>query len=99
MGDTDRSSSPMTLADRTYYLAQSLTSAKSAASLGADDVEFTSSVQERLDVSQVQTEVARAVEGHVDISREEKNDLLGRLNANLLGLDEVSLRHSNFDKI
>ncbi|ORX34408.1 Non-repetitive/WGA-negative nucleoporin C-terminal-domain-containing protein [Kockovaella imperatae] len=81
--------SPMTLTDRVYYLAQSLTSAKSAASVGADDVEFISSVQERLEVAQVQQEVGRGIEGHPDMTRVEKDEVLAKLNTNLLGLDEL----------
>lgn len=82
--------SPMSLNDRVYYLAQALTSAKSAASLGAEDVEFTSGLQERIDVAQVQMEVARAVEAHPDMGDEEKGQVLAQLNSDLLGLDEVS---------
>jgi nuclear pore complex protein Nup155 len=80
----------MTLNDRVYYLAQSLASAKSAANLGAEDVDFTSNLQERLDVANVQMEVARAVEVHQDMSQEDKATALGQLNQELLGLDEVS---------
>lgn len=80
----------MTLNDRVYYLAQSLASAKSAANLGAEDVDFTSNLQERLDVANVQMEVARAVEVHQDMSPEDKATALGQLNQELLGLDEVS---------
>jgi len=79
----------MTLNDRAYYLAQALTSAKSAASLGADDVEFMSGLQERIDVTQVQMEVARAVDAHPDLGHEEQQQLLASLNSDLLGLDEV----------
>ncbi len=81
----------MTLNDRVYYLAQALTSAKSAASLGAENVEFTSGLQERMDVAQVQMEVVRAVESHPDMGGEEKGLLLANLNSDLLGLDEVGL--------
>lgn len=80
----------MPLNDRMYYLAQALTSAKSAASLGSEDVEFTSSLQERIDVAQVQTEVGRAIAGHKEMSAEEKNESLLQLDSRLLGLDEVS---------
>jgi nuclear pore complex protein Nup155 len=75
-----------------YYLAQALTSAKSAASLGSEDVEFTSSLQERIDVAQVQSEVGRAIAGHKEMTAEEKNDSLKQLDSRLLGLDEVSWR-------
>ena len=80
----------MSLTDRVYYLAQSLASAKSAASLGADDVEFISSVQERLDVAQVQQEVGRGIEGHPVMTQVEKDEVSAKLNTNLLRLDEVS---------
>lgn len=80
----------MSLHERTYYLAQSLTSAKSAASLGTEDVEFTSRLQERIDVAQVQMEVARAVELHHEMNQDEKEQALGQLTGDLLGLDEVS---------
>ncbi|WVF70035.1 hypothetical protein IAT40_004822 [Kwoniella sp. CBS 6097] len=81
--------SPMVLHDRLYYLAQALTSAKSAASLGSEDVEFTSRLQEQIDVAQVQMEVCRAVEVHPEMTGEEKNDVLARLNTDLLQLDEL----------
>ncbi|WWD22088.1 hypothetical protein CI109_106577 [Kwoniella shandongensis] len=81
--------SPMVLHDRLYYLAQALTSAKSAASLGSEDVEFTSRLQEQIDVAQVQMEVARAVELHPEMSADEKNDVLAGLNTSLLQLDEL----------
>jgi hypothetical protein len=80
----------MSLNDRMYYLAQALTSAKSAASLGSEDVEFTSSLQERIDVAQVQTEVGRAIAGHKEMAADEKNESLKQLDSRLLGLDEVS---------
>ena len=89
MIDFSANVSPMTLNDRAYYLAQALTSAKSAASLGAEDVEFTTGLQERIDVAQVQMEVARAVEAHPDLGRDEKQQVLAQLNTDLLGLDEV----------
>ncbi|OCF37542.1 nuclear pore complex protein Nup155 [Kwoniella heveanensis BCC8398] len=81
--------SPMVLHDRLYYLAQALTSAKSAASLGSEDVEFTSRLQEQIDVAQVQMEVCRAVEVHPEMTGEEKNDVLAKLNTDLLQLDEL----------
>nr|XP_018265732.1 nuclear pore complex protein Nup155 [Kwoniella dejecticola CBS 10117]OBR87890.1 nuclear pore complex protein Nup155 [Kwoniella dejecticola CBS 10117] len=81
--------SPMVLHDRLYYLAQALTSAKSAASLGSEDVEFSSRLQEQIDVAQVQMEVARGVETHPDMSADEKNETLSRLNTDLLQLDEL----------
>lgn len=81
----------MPLHDRLYYLAQALTSAKSAASLGSEDVEFTSRLQEQIDVAQVQMEVARAVEVHPEITGEEKQGVLAGLNDGLLQLDEVSV--------
>ncbi|KAK8846777.1 hypothetical protein IAR55_005865 [Kwoniella newhampshirensis] len=81
--------SPMALHDRLYYLAQALTSAKSAASLGSEDVDFISRLQERIDVAQVQMEVARAVELHPEMSADEKNDVLAGINTNLLQLDEL----------
>ncbi|KLT44819.1 nucleoporin-domain-containing protein [Cutaneotrichosporon oleaginosum] len=81
--------SDMSLQDRVYYLAQALTNAKSAASLGAEDVEFTTGLQERLDVAHVQLEVVRAVEGHPDMTPSEKADYLVSLNADLLSLDDL----------
>lgn len=90
-GDVAHTNSALPLNDRAYYLAQSLTSAKSASSVGSDDVEFVSSLQERIDVAQVQMEVARAIESHSDLTREEKAEALGRLDRELIGLDEVSL--------
>lgn len=80
----------MSLNDRMYYLAQALTSAKSAASLGVEDVDFTSSLQERIDVAQVQSEVGRAIASHKEMASEEKNDSLIQLDSRLLGLDDVS---------
>lgn len=80
----------MSLNDRMYYLAQALTSAKSAASLGGEDVEFTSGLQERIDVAQVQSEVGRAIASHKEMTPNEKNDSLLQLDSRLLGLDDVS---------
>jgi nuclear pore complex protein Nup155 len=80
----------MTLNDRVYYLAQSLTSAKSAANIGAEDVDFTSNLQERMDVASVQMEVAKGIEVHVELTAEEKGAAMGKLNEELMGLDEVS---------
>lgn len=84
----------MPLHDRLYYLAQALTSAKSAASLGSEDVEFTSRLQEQIDVAQVQMEVAHAVEVHPEMTGEEKVEILASLNDGLLQLDEVSVDNS-----
>jgi hypothetical protein len=84
----------MTLNDRMYYLAQSLASAKSAASVGAEDVEFTSSLQERIDVASVQMEVERAIENHESMSGEEKKEAMGQIDNDLIGLDEVSFSMS-----
>ncbi|BEJ12146.1 hypothetical protein CspHIS471_0206060 [Cutaneotrichosporon sp. HIS471] len=81
--------SDMSLQDRVYYLAQAVTNAKSAASLGADDVEFTTGLQERIDVAHVQLEVVRAVEGHDDMSPAERGDALAALNEDLLSLDDL----------
>lgn len=91
---SDDRSSPMPLHDRLYYLAQALTSAKSAASLGSEDVEFTSRLQEQIDVAQVQMEVAHAVEVHPEMTGEEKVEILASLNDGLLQLDEVSVDNS-----
>lgn len=90
----DDRSSLMPLHDRLYYLAQALTSAKSAASLGSEDVEFTSRLQEQIDVAQVQMEVAHAVEVHPEMTGEEKVEILASLNDGLLQLDEVSVDNS-----
>lgn len=84
----------MPLHDRLYYLAQALTSAKSAASLGSEDVEFTSRLQEQIDVAQVQMEVAHAVEVHPEMTGEEKVEIIASLNDGLLQLDEVSVDNS-----
>lgn len=81
--------SDMTLQERVYYLAQALTNAKSAASLGSEDVEFTTGLQERIDVAHVQLEVVRAVEGHPEMSPSEKASPLAELNADLLSLDDL----------
>lgn len=89
----------MSLNDRMYYLAQALTSAKSAASLGSEDVEFTSSLQERIDVAQVQTEVGRAIAGHKEMAADEKNESLKQLDSRLLGLDEVSYKPAASDEL
>jgi len=79
----------MSLSERVYYLAQALTNAKSAASVGSEDVEFTTGLQERIDVAQVQLEIVRAVEGHPDMSESEKVEPLEQLNSELLGLDDL----------
>ncbi|KAL7424377.1 hypothetical protein Q5752_000059 [Cryptotrichosporon argae] len=76
------------LHERTYYLAQALTNAKSASSLDADDVEFTTGLQERVEVGLVQVEVARAVEAHRELSSDEKHGLLAELDE-LKDLDEL----------
>jgi nuclear pore complex protein Nup155 len=81
--------SDMSLQERVYYLAQALTNAKSAASLGAEDVEFTTGLQERIDVAHVQLEVVRAVEGHADMGPGEKADTLASLNEDLMSLDDL----------
>ena len=79
----------MPLADRGYYLAQALTSAKSAASLGAEDVELVSNLQERMEVASVQMEVMRGIEAHPEMSKQEKDEMLHRLNTGLVNLDDV----------
>lgn len=79
----------MPLADRGYYLAQALTSAKSASSLGADDVELVNNLQERMEVASVQMEVMRGIEVHSEMSRQEKEEMLHRLNSGLVNLDDV----------
>lgn len=81
----------MTLEERVYYLAQALTNAKSGASLGSEDVEFTTGLQERIDVAQVQLVVVHAVQGHPDMSPAEKIEPLEQLNAQLLTLDDLYL--------
>ncbi|WVQ84070.1 hypothetical protein IAT38_006215 [Cryptococcus sp. DSM 104549] len=81
--------SPLTLHERLYYLAQALTSAKSAASLGSDDVDFTSRLQEQIDVAQVQMEVLIAVENHPEMTYEEKTHQIAGLNGELLQLDDL----------
>lgn len=45
-------------------------------------------------MSNVQLEVARAIDTHVDMSLDEKAEVLGRLNSALIGLDEVSGKFS-----
>lgn len=79
----------MSLEERVYYLAQALTNAKSAVSLGSDDVEFATGLQERIDVAQVQLEIVRSVEGHPEMTAAEKAEPLLQLNAELLGLDDL----------
>lgn len=81
----------MQLPDRVYYLAQALTSAKSAASLGAEDVDFMSNLQERMDVANVQMEVLRALDGVSadEVGQKEKESAVTGLSSDLLGLDEV----------
>ncbi|KAK4686014.1 hypothetical protein P7C73_g4121, partial [Tremellales sp. Uapishka_1] len=81
--------SSMNLHDRVYYLAQALTNAKSAAGLGSEDVEFTNGLQERIDVAQVQMEIARAIENHLEMTDQEKSEQLGSLDGRLLGLDDL----------
>jgi nuclear pore complex protein Nup155 len=94
--------SDMSLHERTYYLAQALASAKSAASLGLDqdgaDVEFTNGLIERCEVAQVQVEVLRGIQNS-DIDPKEKAAAIERLNSDLLGLDEVSVIQGSFEVI
>jgi hypothetical protein len=89
--EADVGNRKLNLHERTYYLAQALTNAKSAASVGVDDVEFTTALQERIDVAQVQMEVERAIELHGEMTDEEKSYHIGMLQGDLLGLDTVSL--------
>lgn len=81
--------SDLVLQERTYYLAQALTSAKSAALIGSEDVDFISGLQERLEVAAVQNEVGRGLEV-AEMPEDEKRRELKRLNGSLLGLNEVS---------
>lgn len=57
-------------------------------------MEFTSRLQEQIDVAQVQMEVAHAVEVHPEMAGEEKVEVLASLNDGLLQLDEVSVDNS-----
>ena len=82
--------SDIDLQQRSYYLAQALTSAKSAGDLHADDVDFVTGLQEQLDVCYVQLQVAHAIEVHADIEPEIKYPALGELNKQILTLDRVS---------
>ncbi|WOO79208.1 putative nucleoporin [Vanrija pseudolonga] len=86
--------SDLGLQERVYYLAQALANAKSAMSIGSEDVEFTTALQERIDVAQVQLEVVGAVEGHLDMDRGEKNSVLEHLNSELMTLDDLYLQYA-----
>lgn len=81
----------MTLEERVYYLAQALTNAKSGVSVGSEDVEFTTGLQEHMDVAQVQLEVVHAVQSHPEMSPVEKVEPLEQLNGELLTLDDLYL--------
>ena len=81
----------MNLQARMSYLAQALTSAKSASNLSSDDVAFINSLQDRIEVTEVQLEIAQAVQNHPGLSDAERANALSQLNANLLGLDDVRL--------
>jgi glutamine synthetase type III len=89
--------SGITLSDRTYYLAQSLASAKSAVSVGADDVEFVQRIQDSMDVAVIQGEVLHAVR-RVD-GLDEKEKIHRELDGVLLDLDQVRLAHDALEKI
>jgi nuclear pore complex protein Nup155 len=82
----------ISLSERVYYLAQALTNTKSAASVGAEDVEFMTTLQERIDIAQVQLEIVRAVEAHPDMSDADKAEPLQQLEAELLTLDDMYQR-------
>jgi nuclear pore complex protein Nup155 len=84
-------SSQLELEQRSFYLAQALTSARSAERITAEDVDFVNTVQERMDVSQVQLEVVRAIREHVNMTEEEKAEVLANLVTRLVPLDSVSL--------
>ena len=81
--------SDVDLQQRSYYLAQALTAAKSAGDLHADDVDFVTGLQEQLDVCYVQLQVAHAIEVHGDIDPETRHAALGELNKQILTLDRV----------
>ena len=81
--------SDIKLEDRVYYLAQALTNAQSAACVGTEDVEFLTSLQERVDVAQVQLEVVRAIVAHTGMDDAEKVAPLEALNSALLTLDDL----------
>ena len=85
----DSNVSNLELEQRAFYLAQALTSARSADRISAEDVDFVNTVQERMDVSHVQLEVLRAIREHPDMSQEEKQEVLGGLNTRLVPLDSV----------
>jgi hypothetical protein len=82
--------SGLLLAERTYYLAQSLASAKSASSVGADDVEFIQRIQDGMDVALIQGEVLTSVRTLDGLGGDEKDGFVKRLDGVLLDLDQVS---------
>nr|ODO01102.1 hypothetical protein L204_01827 [Cryptococcus depauperatus CBS 7855] len=81
--------SPMALHDRLYYLAQALTCAQSASSLGSDNLDYTPRLQEQMDVAQLQMEIIHAIEARSEISTKDKSEILETLDNWLLPLDEL----------
>ncbi|EIW68747.1 hypothetical protein TREMEDRAFT_63207 [Tremella mesenterica DSM 1558] len=81
--------SPMSLQTRLAYLAQSLTSAKSAVSLTSPDVEFINSLSDLLEVTQVQLEILHSIHSLPISTDPNVQTALDELNSSLLGLDEL----------
>lgn len=80
------------LPQRLEYLTLAVSNAKSSGSSrsSGQSVEFLTDLEEKLEVAQVQLEVARTVHESDEMTPELKTELLARLNERLLTISEVS---------
>ena len=87
---------PLLLAERVEYLTLAVSNAKSSGSSSRSagpSVEFLTDLEEKLEVAQVQLEVARTVYEHVDMDQNLKDDLQAKLDSRLMTISEVSVEH------
>lgn len=79
----------ITLDDRVEYLSKASSNAKSAFVNSIDLVQFTTDIDEKLEVAQVQVEVFRAVQESEAIDEEQKVALLQELDGQLLDISAL----------
>lgn len=79
----------ITLDDRIEYLSKASSNAKSAFVNSIDLVQFTTDIDEKLEVAQVQVEVFRAVQESEAIEEEQKVQLLQELDGQLLDISAL----------
>ncbi|KAL7409572.1 Non-repetitive/WGA-negative nucleoporin C-terminal-domain-containing protein [Mrakia frigida] len=85
---------PLLLAERVEYLTLAVSNAKSSGSSSRSagpSVEFLTDLEEKLEVAQVQLEVARTVYEHVDMDQNLKDDLQAKLDSRLMNISELYL--------